>query len=122
MIAATDFKKMDSATVVYMGLLIIISLLLLRFTYMAFFQSPEIIVRGRIMDIRERKRTDHDAVNNHLITVVTYQYLVSDGKAEYWGECIADYLPGYDEKYSVGDTVIFFSGAKGNNYIIKTPD
>ncbi len=45
-----------------------------------------------------------------------HEYLVSDGKNEFWAECILEFNYNHEETYEIGERVLCFSK---NNYTNK---
>lgn len=116
-VAATDFNNIDDASMIYLGILVIATILLIRYAYSAFLKRPAIVMLGTISDMREIRRTVNE--EDKLQTRVQYQYLVQGENGEFWGDCIFDFINGRANKHSIGEQVIFFSMSPGNNYIIK---
>lgn len=117
-VAATDFSNIDDVTIIYFGILILATILLLRYAYRVFFKCPAVIIQGTIIDIKERRQT----VNEGGIykTRITYQYLVHGDSNDYWGDCVYDFIEGRGKKHNIGETVLFFSMSPGNGYIVNT--
>lgn len=115
-INTTDFNSVDDISMLYFSILVIITILLLKFTYEAFLKQPKIVIEGTISDIKEKRRVAND--NGIHRTIVTYEYLVCCDMNEYWGKCVYDYIKGRSQKHDIGEQVIFFSMSPGNNYII----
>ena len=82
------------------------------------FRKPKDVIKGEIIEIKEKKRTVNS--EDRLQTRKTHVYLVSNGKESYWSECIKDYIDGIEEKHYLGEQVLCFSKSSGDYYIVRT--
>ena len=115
--AATDFKNIDDSSMVYLGIFLIATIVILKLFFDSFVKRPSILLEGEIVEIKEETRTVKE--EDRLQTRITHRYKICSEKNEYWGECIVAYNTGREIHHSIGEKVLYFSLGPGNSYIVK---
>lgn len=116
-------SDMDSTAIIVYGILILFTIGIGKIFINA-FRKPKLIFRGVIIDIREVKRKlsneDSQGFSDNYILTIT-QYLVSDGKRNYWAESTVEYT-GIKRHYNINDKVYFFStnpSSPQNSFVLQ---
>ena len=114
-----DFSNLDDVAMIYIGILILASIVLIRFMFVAFVKKPIMVFSGEVIDIRENIRTVYNAQSTEMATRTTHEYLVSNGDVEEWATCIYDFNLGREKSHRIGEQVLFFSTAPRNSFIVS---